>query len=229
MAETIAALQAQGGAYTLETITPQDERSYTRIESIQRVIGYQDDLAPLIADLSVEDLARLFRVSSRDVAATTFTYLAVEAQKKLLHVLTQEQAAALDLCPAAPTWTDDAATRVAEVRDLATWLLEDNPGWSRKELDAKIATNQRMDVKLAHKVPVAWVYFTGWSTRDGTIHFRDDVYGHDEPPARSVVASLAKPAPPVQTAARASGFVVQSADSRPVMLGLKQVSFLDSQ
>ena len=120
-------------------------------------------------------------------------------------------------------------TRVAEVRDLATWLLEDNSGWSRKELDAKIATNQRMDVKLAHKVPVAWVYFTGWSTRDGTIHFRDDVYGHDEPPARSVVASLAKPAPPVQTAARASGFVVQSADSRPVMLGLKQVSFLDSQ
>ena len=67
------------------------------------------------------------------------------------------------------------------------------------------------------------------TTRDGTIHFRDDVYGHDEPPARSVVASLAKPAPPVQTAARASGFVVQSADSRPVMLGLKQVSFLDSQ
>lgn len=48
MLETIAALQAQGGAYTLETITPQGERSYTRIESIQRVIPYQDDLAPLI-------------------------------------------------------------------------------------------------------------------------------------------------------------------------------------
>ena len=49
MAETIAALQAQGGRYTLETVTPQGERSYTRIESIQRVIPYQDDLAPLIA------------------------------------------------------------------------------------------------------------------------------------------------------------------------------------
>ncbi|GAA0749676.1 mannitol dehydrogenase family protein [Ideonella azotifigens] len=49
MLDTIAALQAQGGAYTLETITPQGERSYTRIESIQRVIPYQDDLAPLIA------------------------------------------------------------------------------------------------------------------------------------------------------------------------------------
>ena len=49
MADTIAALQAQGGRYTLETVTPQGERSYTRIESIQRVIPYQDDLAPLIA------------------------------------------------------------------------------------------------------------------------------------------------------------------------------------
>ncbi|MDZ7866326.1 D-arabinitol 4-dehydrogenase [Acidovorax sp.] len=49
MAETIAALEAQGGRYTLETVTPQGERSYTRIESIERVIPYQDDLAPLIA------------------------------------------------------------------------------------------------------------------------------------------------------------------------------------
>ncbi len=49
MAETIVALQAQGGRYTLETVTPQGKRSYTRIESIERVIPYQDDLAPLIA------------------------------------------------------------------------------------------------------------------------------------------------------------------------------------
>ncbi len=49
MAETIHALQAQGGRYTLETVTPQGERRYTRIESIQRVIPYQDDLVPLIA------------------------------------------------------------------------------------------------------------------------------------------------------------------------------------
>ena len=49
MLDTISALQAQGGAYTLETVTPQGERSYTRITSIQRVLPYQDDLAPLVA------------------------------------------------------------------------------------------------------------------------------------------------------------------------------------
>lgn len=49
MLDTIAALQAQNGRYTLETVTPQGQRSYTVIESIQRVIPWQQDLAPLIA------------------------------------------------------------------------------------------------------------------------------------------------------------------------------------
>jgi len=33
------------------------------------------DLAPIIADLPVEELAALFRVSSRELSATTFTYV----------------------------------------------------------------------------------------------------------------------------------------------------------
>ncbi|MDP4302389.1 D-arabinitol 4-dehydrogenase [Leptothrix discophora] len=49
MAETIAALQASGGAYTLETISPQGEHVYQRITSIRQVIGYTPDLAGLIA------------------------------------------------------------------------------------------------------------------------------------------------------------------------------------
>jgi D-arabinitol 4-dehydrogenase len=48
MAETVAALQAQGGAYTLETISPQGEHRYQRISAIRRVIGYTPDLAELI-------------------------------------------------------------------------------------------------------------------------------------------------------------------------------------
>ena len=40
MQDTIAALQAQGGAYTLETVTAQDERSYTWVESIRTVVEF---------------------------------------------------------------------------------------------------------------------------------------------------------------------------------------------
>jgi magnesium transporter len=53
------------------------------------------DLAPIIADLPVEELAALFRVSSRELAATTFTYMPLEAQRKVLRALSQDQVAAL--------------------------------------------------------------------------------------------------------------------------------------
>jgi hypothetical protein len=87
---------------------------------------------------------------------------------------------------------------------------------------AAIAKGERTDIRLTHKVPVAWVYLTGWATRDNVIHFRDDVYGHDDKPtlvadARAQVAS----------AARASGFLLQSADTRSS--DVKPVSYLDSQ
>jgi len=49
MAETMAALAAQQGRYTLETVTPAGERRYERIASIERVIPYRADLAGLIA------------------------------------------------------------------------------------------------------------------------------------------------------------------------------------
>ncbi|GAB1434902.1 mannitol dehydrogenase family protein [Sphaerotilus sulfidivorans] len=55
MAETIAALAAQGGAYTLETISPAGEHRYTRITSIRQVIPYTPDLAGLIAQGASSD------------------------------------------------------------------------------------------------------------------------------------------------------------------------------
>jgi murein L,D-transpeptidase YcbB/YkuD len=113
-------------------------------------------------------------------------------------------------------------TRVENPRDLAAWVLEETPGWSRREIDAAIAKGQKVDVRVARKIPVAWVYLTGWATRDGTIHFRDDIYGHDD--KRELVAELK---PSFATASRASGFILQSADTRPV--DLKPVSYLDSQ
>ena len=112
--------------------------------------------------------------------------------------------------------------RVESPRDLAAWLLEDNPGWGRREIDAAIAKGQRTDIRLAHKVAVAWIYLTGWATRDGIVHFRDDVYDHDDKPAL-----VADARPRVASVARASGFVLQSADAGPAPV--RQVSYLDGQ
>jgi murein L,D-transpeptidase YcbB/YkuD len=114
-------------------------------------------------------------------------------------------------------------TRVADVRDLAAWLLRENPGWGRREIDAAIEKGERTDIRLTHKVPVAWTYLTGWVTRDGTAHFRDDIYGLDERPAQVLLEQR----PTALAAARASGFVRQSAGTPPAEV--RPLSYLDSQ
>ena len=53
------------------------------------------DLAPLVADMPVEQLAALFRVCSHELAAAIFSYMKHEEQRKVLRILNQEQAAAL--------------------------------------------------------------------------------------------------------------------------------------
>ena len=103
-------------------------------------------------------------------------------------------------------------TRVDNVRDLAAWILDDVAGWNRAAIDAGIAAGVLKIVNLPHKMPVAWVYLTGWVTHDGTVNFRDDVYKHDDAFDRNALADAA-----------AGGFVA------PVPRDVKQVSNLDSR
>jgi murein L,D-transpeptidase YcbB/YkuD len=71
-------------------------------------------------------------------------------------------------------------SRVDNVRDLAAWLLKDQPQWNRAAIDAAIATGQRHDISVTKKIPVAWIYLTAWMTRDQTVQFRNDIYAQDE-------------------------------------------------
>ncbi|KQP38221.1 peptidoglycan-binding protein [Methylobacterium sp. Leaf104] len=78
--------------------------------------------------------------------------------------------------------------RVAQVKELAGWLLEGTPGpngpgstWGPIEIETSIATNERLDIKLPKQIPVTFVYLTGYATPDGRAHFRDDIYGIDSP------------------------------------------------
>jgi D-arabinitol 4-dehydrogenase len=58
MPETMAALIAQHGHYTLETVTPGGVRHYERVTSIRRVIPYTPDLAALI-DVGADAATRI--------------------------------------------------------------------------------------------------------------------------------------------------------------------------
>ena len=72
------------------------------------------------------------------------------------------------------------------------------PGWDRAAIDAGIADRSYQGRQSAHRIPVAWVYVTGWVSRDGTVNFREDVYKHDDTLDRDALADVA-----------AGGFVVR--------------------
>ncbi len=69
--------------------------------------------------------------------------------------------------------------RVQNVRDLATWLLRDTSGWDRATMEATIKGGTNTPIQLANPVPVYFTYVSAWSTADGVVHFRDDIYGRD--------------------------------------------------
>ena len=58
MADTLAALQRQGGAYTLETVSPRGERRLERITSIEEVVGFDPALVRVL-ELGADPATRI--------------------------------------------------------------------------------------------------------------------------------------------------------------------------
>ncbi len=70
--------------------------------------------------------------------------------------------------------------RLEKPADLAVWVLRDNPGWNAERVRAAMSgSSNNQQVNLAHPIPVLIVYATVIVTEDGTVHFYDDIYGHD--------------------------------------------------
>lgn len=62
---------------------------------------------------------------------------------------------------------------------LAEYLFKDDPKWNGSQLREAIVSGEQRTVKLPQKLPVHILYFTAWVEDDGTVQFRQDVYGHD--------------------------------------------------
>jgi murein L,D-transpeptidase YcbB/YkuD len=76
-------------------------------------------------------------------------------------------------------FVSSGCVRVQDVRDYVAWLLKDNPGWTRDQIDAVIRSGEQQNVKLTQPIPVYWVYITAWATPDGLVQFRPDIYQRD--------------------------------------------------
>ena len=80
--------------------------------------------------------------------------------------------------------------RVEDPRDLAATLL-DSDRWSRQAIDDAIASGETQNIPLPHEAMVNVYYWTAFVDPDGTVEFRDDVYGRDEKLARALASQQA--------------------------------------
>jgi L,D-transpeptidase YcbB len=68
--------------------------------------------------------------------------------------------------------------RVQDPQALAEVLLGDQ-GWTIDRIQAQIDSGKQKVVNLKNKIPVHITYLTAWVNKDGTLHFRNDVYDRD--------------------------------------------------
>jgi murein L,D-transpeptidase YcbB/YkuD len=76
--------------------------------------------------------------------------------------------------------------------DLALYLLQDNPQWTRDILLETIESGKRKVVNLRESIPVHLQYWTAWVDENGRLNFRDDIYGRDRPLDRALRERLPK-------------------------------------
>lgn len=71
--------------------------------------------------------------------------------------------------------------RVEKPIELAAYVLRNNKDWNYHKLQLQIGgENQYIKLSEEEQMPVYILYFTVWADEAGTIHFLDDIYGHDK-------------------------------------------------
>lgn len=83
--------------------------------------------------------------------------------------------------------------RIQNPLKLAEVLWAEEPGnWTVQKFQERIATGKRGFLKLQNKIPVHLTYLTAWRNKDGSTHFRNDIYGRDRILSRALAASHKK-------------------------------------
>jgi L,D-transpeptidase YcbB len=58
--------------------------------------------------------------------------------------------------------------------------LQDKTQWTDEKIQQAMNAGKEKWVMLNEVVPVFISYFTAWVDQNGSLHFRDDIYGHDK-------------------------------------------------
>jgi L,D-transpeptidase YcbB len=142
-----------------------------------RILGPDgQEIDPSTIDWSTEDAARFrFRQDPGKINAMA----SVKINFPNPHAVYMHDTPQQSLFSKLMRFDSSGCVRVQNVRDLVTWLLRDTDGWNRQRFEATIRSGESVPVQLANPVPVYFTYVSSWSTGDGVVHFRDDIYGRD--------------------------------------------------
>jgi murein L,D-transpeptidase YcbB/YkuD len=69
--------------------------------------------------------------------------------------------------------------RLEKPVELAEYLLQDDPMWTRERLLDAVAQWTEQTVQLPQPIPVHLLYWTAWVDSENVVHFRSDLYGRD--------------------------------------------------
>jgi murein L,D-transpeptidase YcbB/YkuD len=69
--------------------------------------------------------------------------------------------------------------RVQNIRELITWILRNDADYNRAAVDSIIASGEQKNIAIQKPVPLHFRYVTAWSTSDGVVNFREDIYNRD--------------------------------------------------
>lgn len=143
----------------------------------------REEIAPESVDWTTEDAVKLmFRQDPGKINAMSSTKINFPNPYAVYMHDTPQQGVFNKLM----RFESSGCVRIQNVRDLNVWLLRDTPGWDRQTMEATIKTGVNTPINVNNPVPLHFVYVTAWSTGDGVVHLRDDIYERDGQAALSI-------------------------------------------
>lgn len=70
--------------------------------------------------------------------------------------------------------------RIEKPIDLAEYLLQEDPEWTRKRIINAINKNVERIIPIPRPIQIHLIYWTAWTKEDLSMQFRKDIYGRDE-------------------------------------------------
>ena len=80
--------------------------------------------------------------------------------------------------------------RIEKPIDLAVYLMRKDSRWKREAIEAALDEGTERTVYLPRPIPIHLLYWTAWADENGTIQFRSDIHGLDQPLTEALQAPV---------------------------------------